>query len=125
MTAAAAQVSLFCVVLYLLLTTRTTTWPSCLLVQLRKQSNPWSSKESRLVVEEKTFCRRRFSKLASRKRPLRDILYHCVSMLEALKTTTLRKILQWWQQQRHKEYVLFFYVTLWLRQVLLLEVNLL
>ena len=122
---AAAQVSLFCVVLYLLLTTRTTTWPSCLLVQLRKQSNPWSSKESRLVVEEKTFCRRRFSKLASRKRPLRDILYHCVSMLEALKTTTLRKILQWWQQQRHKEYVLFFYVTLWLRQVLLLEVNLL
>ena len=122
---AAAPVSLFCVVLYLLLTTRTTTWPSCLLVQLRKQSNPWSSKESRLVVEEKTFCRRRFSKLASRKRPLRDILYHCVSMLEALKTTTLRKILQWWQQQRHKEYVLFFYVTLWLRQVLLLEVNLL
>ena len=77
------------------------------------------------MVEEKTFCRRRFSKLASRKRPLRDILYHCVSMLEALKTTTLRKILQWWQQQRHKEYVLFFYVTLWLRQVLLLEVNLL
>ena len=79
-------------------------WSSSFVVSV--SSNPWSSsKESQQEWwKKKSFCRRFTLYIGLGKKSLGYFISLCIDVGRALKTTTLKKILQWW----HREYVLFF-----------------